>query len=425
MKNTQTSDIQVLEALRNARDYFDQPNVIYSSKKNDFTDPNTGFVFNSSDDLLNSLHEFGFQGKTLKEAGFELEDWYDLLRQQQTTITEVPRPEGLNNTTLTSDQLETLGEFAERRDAALKQSREKAVSDVASTQSRLKEIYDQQRIIQEQIKKAEELQPKFVGKKVYATVEQQALVASLEAQKSFETLTQAAIYNEYDLTEQLTVAIQEKAGLSESEILVAKTLAVQLVADIAHTEETKNELENIAIEEAISQNKDKVLEQILQQEKALIDVAKKGSIIESEKLKESVYLTRKIAENLFEEDIANEIYGPKQIKVVLSSEQNDQTTHIVDLENSNKASIKSYKERYDFFEKVRKGGIDETKNIFRSQLNSNVNTYLSKKAISSPNSLLGKMGSSDAVKAILTKGSPNALELKYFGNNKLLANYFK
>lgn len=388
--------------------------------------PKQKTVYNSKiDQLRNDLDKAGIsKDLTLREAERALEKWIELLSQNQETVTEVPRPTGPEATTLTSNQLENLGEYAEKRDAAIKQTRDKASSDVANTQARLKEIYDQQRIIQEQIKKAEELQPKFVGKKVYATVEQQELVVNLEAQKSFETLTQAAIYNEYDLTDQLTAAVQEKAGIAESEILVAKTLAVQLVSDIAHSEETKKELENIAIEEALAQNKDKVLEQVLQQENALIEVAKKGSIIEAEKLKESVYLTREIAENLFGEDVANEIYGPKQIKVVLISEKNEKTTHEIDLGNANKASIKSYKERYDFFEKVRKVGIDETKNIFRSQLSSNVNTYLSKKAISSPNSLLGKMGSSDAVKAILTKGSSNPLELEYIGN-KYLKTFFE
>lgn len=158
MKNTQTSDIQVLEALRNARDYFDQPNVIYSSKKNDFTDPNTGFVFNSSDDLLNSLHEFGFQGKTLKEAGFELEDWYELLKQQQETITEAPRPEGQTATTLTSNQLENLEGDVERikKSEKIREDQKKIVSDF---EARQKEIYKE--------KQSEELlQQLFKGKKV-------------------------------------------------------------------------------------------------------------------------------------------------------------------------------------------------------------------------------------------------------------------
>ncbi len=358
---------------------------------------------------------------TPKELGIKFEEWFELLSNPQTTITEVPRPEGLNNTTLTSDQLENLGEFAERRDTALKQSREKATSDVVNTQARLKEIYDQQRIIQEQIKKAQELQPKFVGKKVYATVEQQEFIASLEAQKSFETLTEYANYQETrtDLINQLTESVQLKTNTEE---IIARTIAVQLVNNISDNKLTKERIREVAIEEAIEQSKDNVLEQVLQKNKVLVETAKKGAVLEAENIKGSVFLTREIAENILPLEVVEQIYGPKQIRVVLSSVPNEQTTHEVDLEKSIRNYEINLKDQSKFLDTLKEGGVDRAKNIFRSQLYSNVNTYLAK---APKGSALGKIYSSDAVKAILTQGSPSALELKYFGKNPLLQTYFK
>lgn len=420
-KQTQAKTItyELAKTFRDAFGFYeDGQKTIYSSKPRTFKE--NGYTFTSTNDVLKELQKFGVsEDLSVKEAQFVLEKWYnDLLKQQGSK--ETPAPEYVSNTTLTPDQIVNFDKDVERIEESEKiRAGQKQVTE--SFEKRNKEIYDQQRTIQEQIKKAQELGPKFTDKKVYATVERQAIVANLETQKSFETLTEYASYAETrtDLINQLTESIQPLTG---TDAIITRTIAVQLVNDIANPELAHEKVREIAIEEAIEQNKGGILEKVLQKENTLIETAKKGAILEAEVMKNSVFLTREIAESILPLEIVEQIYGPKQIKVILSSEKSGQTTHEVDLEKSVKNYEINLKEQNKFLDSVREGGVDGAKSVFRSQLYSNVNIYLAK---APKGSALGKVYSSDAVKAILTQGSPNALELKYFGKNPLLQTYFK
>ncbi len=78
----------------------EQPKLVYSS---------------NGEKILGELNKYGAKDIPQNYRGVLLEHWLEILSQTQETITEVPRPTGPEATTLTSDQLENLGEQADEQ----------------------------------------------------------------------------------------------------------------------------------------------------------------------------------------------------------------------------------------------------------------------------------------------------------------------
>ena len=202
----------------------EQPKLVYSS---------------NGEKILGELNRYGAKDIPQNYRGVLLEHWLEILSQTQETITEAPRPTGPEATTLTSDRLENLGEYAEQRDAAIKQTRDKAVSDVANTQARLKEIYAEQQRIEREENLIAKLQPKFKDKVVNATVTVTDTV-TLSAQ-DFETYTTLQQYatdtdTKTILIDDLATIIEDKIELSEDSGLASRIIAVDIVEALSDPE---------------------------------------------------------------------------------------------------------------------------------------------------------------------------------------------
>jgi hypothetical protein len=385
----------------------------------------SNYSFTNYSELKNYLTSLGFP-KDTPDKYYEiiLSNWYEnttsVQEYSKETITEAPRPEGLNQTTISEKSKPEIFEEAERRSQSEAKSREDAKRDVKNFQDRLDEINKAQKKIQDDIKKAKEDLPKLKDKKVYASVEEEPLVIKPEVQKTIETLISFAVNEETrtNLIDDLSIEIEKKSEMPPE---VARTVAVQLINDISSPEQTREVLREAAIQKAIAEDKQGVLDKVLGGEKELIELAKKGAVLQSVDTNDSIYLSRTVAENLFGKEVAEAIYGRENIKVVLSSESANGTTHALDLEKSNQNFIKSLEEKDSIINSAREFGIDRTKSIFTN----NVKSYLAKKAVSAPEgSLLKNTYSSEAVRAILNKGLPEYMEWKaYNGFGEAILKY--
>jgi len=390
-------EITVLKALRDARDYFDaQPkSEVYNSKKTGFKDIETGYVFNSREDFLNTLHKIGIQGKTLKEAGGELEEWYESLLQTQETITEIPQYEA--QTTTTGLDLETKVEQAEKR------SQQKA--DIQAREKQTIEDFIKQS--EERIAKAKSIQEKLKDKVVYAKVIIPEPLPLNEVEKQdLSTLREYAQGNEEtrkklidDLEKQIETKLDNVA--TEQKELIARTAAVEIVEKLAKPETAyANQIQN-SILTAIHEDKGRILQTVLQKDDDLLITAKEGSILLELEAHNKELTTKTIAKNIFGEKLTLAIYGPEKFQIILTETKTEgQTTHEVNLGRLNQNHISALEHQNSTLNTIKEFGIGKTQSYFTGQ----ARTYVAEKMASMPaGSIIKKTYSDPIVQTIFAR----------------------
>ncbi len=300
------------------------------------------YSFKNYSQLKNFLETLGFPKNTPdKYYGIVIDNWYEsatpALEYSSETITEVPRPTGPAATTLTSEQLENLGENAEKR------SQQKA--DIQARERQAIKDYIKQN--EERIAKAKSLQEKLKDKVVYAKVvipeseklsqdEQQKLKVLINKANNDTPIAGKLLTPKQELIDDFTLEIEKKLepvlkDLPEKEKeIIARTYAVEIVEKIANPETVVDERVQTVILDNIAKPKQEAVTKILQKNDELITLAKNGAVLIATKQNDDFSALEKITANLVGPKIASKILRTQNYQVTFSEVQvQGETTHTV------------------------------------------------------------------------------------------------
>jgi hypothetical protein len=338
------------------------------------------------DNFNKKIEEVGISSKlTPKEIELKLQQIYE-------TLIKVP-----NKTTLNKDESEQFIKEAEQREANIKETREgqtKAVEDFIKRN-------------QEQVSKAQAVQEKLKDKVVYAKVIIPDTPPLNETeQKDLEILKEFAQGDEVTRTkliDDLATKIESKLENvpEEQKILIARTAAVEIVEKLAKPEVVVETQVQTALLRAVSEDKTGVLPKVLNQDDDLLLTAKRGSTLLELENRNSEYLSKNIAKNIFGPKLAEAICGSTQIQIILSETKIEgQTTHQVNLGDLNQNQIQVLNHQNELLNSAQQFGINKIEGFFTNQSR----VYLAEKIAKMPaGSVIKKAYSSPITQTILAR----------------------
>ena len=312
------------------------------------------------------LEEFGISSKlTPKEIELKLQQIYEILEKKQ---------EPLTKTTLDKDESEQLIKEVEKRDADIKETREKTVEDVERAQSRLKEIYAKSQAVQNELK----------DKEVYVKIEETEKVKlDSEEKKVLEEYKKEAIEHPEESSIKMAREIHARVdpilkeqGLPQEEIEAVVNKTTEKIVENLAVYDSPNYIPpaaHIAINNTVF-------------EKIPAAISKNAQdVIKSSIATNNVYrfqpdlFFKDVAKTAFGNNFARVIFGadPNTYKISVSETPSPQYSYTYNFASSNESSIQILHEQNQTIENLKGLGRDEARNYLINQSA----TYFSKTAI--------------------------------------------
>lgn len=348
---------------------------------------------------------------TPKELGIKFEEWFEILNNTQETITEVPRPEGLNNTTLTSEQLENFDKDVERikESEKIRADQKKVTEDFVK---KGKSVYDEQQKIQEQIKRAQEIQSELKNKTIYAQVVlTKEQILSKQEEADLNTLREIANLSQDSRTkliDDLSEKIVEKIrpvmiDATEEEIALASRNAAIDITEKISTPESRFEVPTqVAILSNLTQTPET---QRVVSKPEVIQELEKGSMVLAQHKRAVMETNESITRSLLGKNIAKVLYGNNPIQVIITDKFiPGTTTHTIQLEGVNQDVLNTMRLQDSFLMTLKEKGIDHIREVGIGQTRTFINNQVEKVINKLPKeSALKTIYSSETVSLILNR----------------------
>jgi len=187
----------------------------------------------------------------------------------------------------------------------------------------------------------------------------------------------------------------------EQKTLISRTAAVEIVEKLAKPEVVIETQVQTAILRAVSEDKTGVLPKVLNQDDNLLLTAKRGSTLLELENRNSEYLSKNIAKNIFGSKLTASIYGTEQIQIILSETKIEgQTTHQINLGDLNQNQIQVLNHQNELLNSAQQFGVNKIEGFFTNQSR----VYLAEKIAKLPaGSVVKKTYSSPITQTILAR----------------------